>query len=187
MDTETSIDAQVRAEQAAVTDAPPKRRGRPPKDAPPRGATRPAAGGKSRPASRPKLAPKLEELGGLIGTATYATGMARQNPRLIYDAEIILGTVERLAAALEKLAAENPAVRRVLESLLAATAFGELAGAVLAIAVPIAANHGLLPPVAATMVGAAMPEPPAAPEMSPDVDFLAEQAAGYTNGAGPVG
>lgn len=88
-------------------------------------------------------------------------GMARGDERLQYDGSIIIEGAERLAGALDKAALESPALRRTLEMLVTTSAWGELAMAAGAILLPIAANHGVIPPAAAQLVGA--PEPPARP------------------------
>lgn len=175
------VEAAARAE--SLTDTPPAeppRRGpgRPrkatstPPAAPKGGSPSSPPGGDARaPRShkaKPKLAPKLAEFQSLIGMGLCAAGMARGDKRLFYDGSVILANAERLSQALEAAAAEHPPLRRALELLVATTTLGELAGAAAAIAVPILANHGVLPPGAAPLVGAE--PPPARPDVPGEVD-----------------
>lgn len=57
----------------------------------------------------------------------------------------ILDGSERLAAALARLADENPRIKRVLTASLEGSAWAELFVAVGMIALPMAAHHGLIP------------------------------------------
>lgn len=102
------------------SETPPKRRGRPP----------------GRPSKAP-LQKRLQEAFGAIGLV-----ISMRNP---YDGRAILEGAERLSTALDHLARENSSVRRTLEMVLAGGVYGEVLFAVAAIALPIAANHGMLP------------------------------------------
>lgn len=183
------VEAAARAE--AIKDVPPvaapkgaARRGpgRPKATSAPNGAgpasAPPGARGPGRPpgAAKPKLAPKLEELIAVAGLFVAGTALARGDDRLAYDGERIMAGAGRLALALDKAAQESPALRRTLEMLVATSTWGELLTATAAIVLPILANHGALPELAATVAGA--PAPPArtpGPEAS---DTPAGTAAG---------
>lgn len=79
------------------------------------------------------------------------------DPRLLYDAEIIAGKADELAAELVALAEKSPPLYAALVSLVQASQWAKLGGLVVAIALPIAANHGLLPREAAALVDAPLP------------------------------
>lgn len=97
------------------------------------------------------------------------------NPRLVYDAEILAGKAEELAAELVALAEKSPPMYAALVSLVKGSQWAKLGGLVVSIAVPIAANHGLLPLETATLVGAELPPP--RPVKEPD--------EANANGTGP--
>jgi hypothetical protein len=71
------------------------------------------------------------------------------------DGMVILQGVPALAAALAKLADENPAVRANLERMLTAGAWSGVIAAVVPMVIGIMANHGAMPPAMAAMFGAA--------------------------------
>lgn len=145
--------------------------GRPKTRPPGAGPTPPAAPESKRSPGRPpkpKLADKLEEQFGAIGLLLYGVGAARGDVRFMYDGECVMGQSHRLAVALDRASLDTPAVRRLLEALVMASAWGEVAGAVAAIAIPILANHGVIPRDAAAVFGT---EPPAPP--MPDTPFAA--------------
>lgn len=76
-----------------------------------------------------------------------------------YDGEIILTRSPQVAEALTRLADQNAQVRQALSAFFRVSVYGELAAVLATIAVPIAANHGVLPREAAMLVGAPVPEP----------------------------
>jgi hypothetical protein len=128
---------------------------------------------------RSTLAPRLESLLGMVGIAVFAV-----NP---IDGQAILTGAPELAAALDQLARENPAVKRVLEQLLATSAWGAVAMATAKILLPIAANHELLPGMGARAEFETVPPTsPTSPESSAQAQdvypFATEPAA---NGAEP--
>lgn len=92
------------------------------------------------------LAPELHALIGQVGMVVYVVHQG--------DGEAVLAGAEGLAKALDNLARRNPSVYRTLDKVLTAGVYGELATAVAAIAIPIAANHGLLPESIALMAQA---------------------------------
>lgn len=74
------------------------------------------------------------------------------------DFDIIAGQAEPLAAALVKVSERNDALRSVLDKLVTTGDYSSLASVVgLGIALPIMANHGLLPEQLAGLFG----QPPA--------------------------
>lgn len=71
-----------------------------------------------------------------------------------YDGVVIVGGADRLASSLVDVAETNPKVRKALEAFVKGNAWAGVAVAAAAIAVPILANHGMLPPsVTAAMQG----------------------------------
>ncbi len=150
----------------------------PKKTAPPRKRVRPSRAKKetapkaSAARSRKSLRKPLEELLGMV-----AGGVMLANP---VDGQIIAAGAPRLAGELDALAGRNPAVHKWLSAM---TEGGANLGLVLAlsmIVVPILANHGLLPPEVAAMMGLAsmLPEE-AAPAPEPEAPAV--------NGQGPQG
>ena len=127
--------------------APPERRGpgRPRKTAADKAPSKPA--GSPRPPGRPPL----NNLRGRLTEQIAAIGVAVAivNPT---DGAAVLAGAEPLASALEQLARENDGARRALERMLAASAWGAVLTAVAGIAIPILANHELLPAAAATVL-----------------------------------
>jgi hypothetical protein len=93
---------------------------------------------------------------GSLALPLYAFSATK--PALAYDAQIILNNAEELAKALNDLASRNPAVHRVLHLMMNGTDSMVLLTAVANIAIPIAANHGLLQPAMAELVGAPNPQ-----------------------------
>lgn len=148
------------------------------------------------------LAAKLTGLAASVGTMAYTAGAGTGNAHLAYDGTVILAQAEALGRALDKLARENPAIRRALEKMVATTAWTELGMVSASILVPIMACHGFLPADAATVMGAAPPppRPPRSPkarasdngnaEAEPEqfgtvVDLGGGQAGGTTTFSGP--
>ncbi|MFD7908342.1 hypothetical protein ACFV4G_39640 [Kitasatospora sp. NPDC059747] len=124
-------------------EAPPKRgRGRPrkdPSDTAPRQrtTTRKPSGA----ALEKRLGASMTSLGIFVSLASPADGM------------VVLEGVPALAAALSKLAEENPAVKANLERALTAGAWSGVIAAALPILVGILANHGAVPKNIASMLG----------------------------------
>lgn len=139
-------------------------------DKPKRQRNRSTAGTKPRGPGRPSNAAKLEsQLTQLFSTIAVAGQLATMtNPVVSRDFVIVGHQAEPLAQALVKCAETNPAVRRVLESLVQTSAYGELITVVVGgILLPVLANHGVLPAfIAGTIDGvetmADAPPPPAA-------------------------
>lgn len=110
--------------------------GRPRKDGAPAGSEPPARG-------RPPVSKKREE--------QYTRSLAKVGAALYMfnpaDGLAFLEGVPKVAAALANVAGQNPRIAKVLDAGASAGVWLELAGAVGLIAVPIAINHGKLPPV----------------------------------------
>jgi len=114
------------------------------------------------PRGRGKFRPALIEYVGSVGGLLTMAGVVRGNDVLTYDGQILLAGAEDWADAMEALAAENPQVRRVLEVVVATSAWSQVVTTTAAMVVPILAAHRILPPIAATVFGADLPpEPPA--------------------------
>lgn len=142
-------------------------------DAAPRGPGRPRG---SRSALAPRIADALTGLALPVALVNQA------------DALAIVEHAEPIAYALDRLAKENPAVKRVLERLLTSSAWGGVIVAVLPLVIAIAGNHGMLPgkgpqpPSGPDPVGAAdAAGSRGAPAASPPPSTIVTDA----NGAGP--
>lgn len=85
----------------------------------------------------------------MIGTMVYAFNQ--------YDGTVILQGSPKLASSLASLCEKNPKVRRNIERMLAGGSYGEVIVAAGLIAVPIMANHGLMPPGIRQLYGQAIP------------------------------
>lgn len=117
---------------------------------------------------------KLEAMFGNVAISFMTMGLVRQNEVLANDGHIIMGGAADLAEALDQLGNENPRVGQVLDNLLTGSAWAGVATAVAAIAIPVAANHSLLPPAFASAFASSPPmqvpdyAPPAEPEPEPE-------------------
>ena len=111
-----------------------KRRGRPPGS---KNATTGARRGR-RPSIEPIKAGLTSIFGG-VGMMLMAFPVTRQ------DAVIIVTKSEPLVDALGELAAQDKRVREVLSKMVTGTAWGSVAFAAAGMALPILANHNLLP------------------------------------------
>jgi hypothetical protein len=137
----------------APSDTPPAtpRRGR----GRPKGSTdkAPRATASTPRTARKSTTPNLEKrLGSSLTTLGTLGCLVSPN-----DGLIVLQGVPALAAALAKLADENPAVRANLERMLTAGAWSGVIAAVVPIVIGIMANHGAMPPAMAAMFGATPP------------------------------
>ncbi|MFJ8188092.1 hypothetical protein [Streptomyces sp. NPDC096105] len=122
-------------------DAPPKRRARAAKttaDAKPRTPR----GGARQPKLETRLGTNLTSLGIMVGAFNQADGIA------------IVQGAPALSEALAGLAEESPKAREFMEGALSGGAWLKVFTALGGIAVPILANHGLIP---AGLLGAAPP------------------------------
>ncbi len=120
----------------------------------PKATTPKHPGGITPAALRKAIADTIKSLSGAM-----SIGGIVANPRLLYDAEILAKNADDLAAELVAVAEKSPPMYAALVSLVKGSQWAKLGGLVVSIAIPIAANHGLLPPVTATLVGAPEPAP----------------------------
>jgi hypothetical protein len=123
---------------AGASDSAPKRRGRPP------GSTN------RNSMSVKSIEDALAQQFTLIGTVTMAFNE--------YDGTVILQGTPQLAKALANLCDKNPKIKKNVERMLAGGTYGEVIIAAGLIAMPIMANHGLMPPSIRSLYGAAIPE-----------------------------
>lgn len=90
---------------------------------------------------KPALATKLTN--NLVGVAMVVSALNA------FDGMAILQGSQGLANSLVDVAENDPKVRKALENFTTASAWGGVAIAAAAIAIPILANHGYLPPAMA--------------------------------------
>lgn len=95
-----------------------------------------------------------KELTEFFGFIAMLVSVANQ-----YDGMVLMEGAPKLAAAWAHLARNNPTVNKVLKQLMTGSATGEVVLATMAVAIPIAANHNLLPSQAATFFTAVEPQP----------------------------
>jgi len=79
--------------------------------------------------------------------AVAAFLLLASDPRLVLDGELLQAKRDAIADAVATVAKENPSVLRTLERLSTASTYGALVAVLVSVVLPIAANHGLLPPV----------------------------------------
>lgn len=90
-----------------------------------------------------------------------------------------------VAEAWANLANESPAVKEILESMMKGSAWTGAIGATCGLLIPVAAHHGApLPPVAARLFGAEVPEQPKPQPEPPIVPTPTPVANGNGNGNG---
>lgn len=80
-----------------------------------------------------KLAQLISTIGGLVCMAN------------VYDGTVIIQGAPALSEAYCDLAKDNPKLAKALEGLTRGGAYGAVIAATLAVAIPIAANHKLIP------------------------------------------
>lgn len=118
-------------------DTPPKRRGRPP------------GSSNASKMSIKTIEDGLNQQFTILGTVVMVANA--------YDGTCIIQGAPKLSAALAQLCERNPKVRKNIERMLAGGMYGEVVIAAALIAVPIMANHDLLPPQIKAMYGQAIP------------------------------
>lgn len=125
--------------------------------------------GKADKAPKPKSAPRKASLetrltGTLVtlGTMVAAAG-SMSSPAVQLDGVAICQHAPQIAAALDKVAKDDPRVAQALERMLTAGVWSGLIAAMLPLVLAIAANHGALPPQVAGLLGVQTPDPEAAP------------------------
>lgn len=129
---------------------------------------------KTRPAkqtARTNLTDDLQSMFASFAMPLFAFSAVR--PELAYDAHIILENAPTLAKQLNDLAQRNPVVHRVLFAMMNGTDSVALAVTLSQVAVPILANHDVIPKATATMFGAPDPE-----------EFLSNPTGVSKNGTG---
>ena len=118
---------------------------------------------------RPSLKSRLSELVATIAGALTMGATMGGSERIAYDGAVLAENADRIAEQLDRLAQNNPAVKRALESLLSFSDSADLVTTIGVVLIPIMANHGLLPTGAAVLVGAPEPPPrPPKPEPEPE-------------------
>lgn len=115
-------------------------------DKPPRGRRRTASTAQAEAPAPPRT--RAPRAGNLESRLTEFLGMASIPFALqgdMYCAHILATRTPALAKNLAALADENPGIKRVLNKMMEGSAWGGVALSVVAIAVPIAQHHQLLP------------------------------------------
>jgi hypothetical protein len=84
--------------------------------------------------------------------------LSQRNPKLAYDAQVILENAEDMAKALNDLAQRNPAIYRALFYFTNASDFSAVLTIGMNMAIPIMVNHDVLP--AATLGAVTVSKPP---------------------------
>ncbi len=98
-------------------------------------------------------------VGGMVAASSALTG----SQPIAQDGVLIIEHSANVAAAISRVADENPQVKAALERMLSAGAWSGVVVAVLPVVLGIAGNHGVLPPgFAAMLTGAAVPQEAAA-------------------------
>ncbi|MGE3449592.1 MAG: hypothetical protein AB7H92_18650 [Microbacteriaceae bacterium] len=181
----------------------------PPADTPPAPPKRKRNRSTGRPPGRPRKDPADKAPGTTTGPGRptkmaqrekhYTASLARVGA-IIYafnatDGLIFLEGVPRTAKALAAVSEQNPTIGKVLDAMVKSGAWLELGAALGVVAVPIAVNHGKLPPIAAafvtgdleTIASAMTPvAPPPAPAPAPEPVAEPVDGASPENGAGLV-
>lgn len=141
----------TRAERAAVAQA--NRAKKPKADSAPKGKPTPR---------RASLETRLQGSLATIGTAVMVSG-SMTSEAITKDGLLIVQNAPNIAAALDKVAKDDPRVAAALERMLTVGTWSGLIAAVLPVAVGIAANHGAIPGHVAALFGTeaapAEPEP----------------------------
>lgn len=106
--------------------------------------------------ARTNLTEDLQTMFASFAMPLYAFSAAK--PELAYDAHIILTNAPKMAEQLNDLAQRNPVVHRVLFAMMNGTDTMALTVTLSQVAVPILANHGVIPKATAGMFGAPDPE-----------------------------
>jgi hypothetical protein len=179
---------ETRAEESASRDAAPsppnKSRSRKGSTSGASTSTGKAAGKRTRSGGKRSLRQPLTEL-----LTTAGLGLSMVNA---FDGALLVTKAEDTARQLDDLAKQNDAVYRVLSQLVTASAWGSVATVLASIAVPIAINHGAVPPNP-TLVAAFVPAElipllatPTAPA-DPEPEREPAAAGPSANGANPHG
>lgn len=101
-----------------------------------------------------------KDLTGAFGSiAVPMFALSQRNPKLAYDAQVLLENAEEMASALNDLAQRNPSVYRALFYFTNASDFSAVATIGMNIAIPILVNHQVLPPPVLGAVTVSAPPP----------------------------
>lgn len=133
---------------------PARRRGRPPGSKTSADAVSKRVRKPSAPAKKIDIGEKVTGLVIGVGAMTVAYGISKQDPMIQWDGQLIISKAEEVGAALDQLAAEDPRVRRALESMFTGSSWGKVGFTLAGVVIPIAACHGVVP---ATLAGAFAP------------------------------
>lgn len=96
---------------------------------------------------------------GMVQMIAFPLTMAgAQKPELALDGAALVIHSPAIADALHEIAINNPQVAAVLEQLMQIGPYGALIGAMVPLAIQIAANHKVLPDGAAEQMGALKPD-----------------------------
>jgi hypothetical protein len=114
----------------------------------------------------PRRAPLEQRLSqNLVGLGTIVAGVGSAvSPAVTADGVLIVQSAPDIAAALDRIAKDDPRVAAALERMLTAGVWSGLITALVPLAVGIAANHGVLPAsLVAILAGQAEPAPEVPP------------------------
>lgn len=112
-----------------------------------------------------------------LGTVIAATG-GMTSPAVTADGVLICQHAPNVAAALDKIAKDDPRVAAALERMLTVGTWSGLVAAVLPLVLGIAANHGAIPAGVAGLLGGA----PADPDTLAGLGLVPEPGAGAAFG-----
>jgi hypothetical protein len=114
---------------------------------------------------RAKVTESVQGIGAVIAIAGQGISQSDQarGAQITFDGVTIANGAAALGDAVGDLADENPVIRKALERMFRVSTYGKLVMAVGAIAVPIAANHGLFPAGIAEALGSFGAAPAPAP------------------------
>lgn len=138
-----------------------------PQDAKPVQTRRRGGGGRKK-----NLKPDLEALFSGVGTMLCFANL--------YDGTVVLNNAERLAEVLNDAAKHNPKLYNALRMATETSSWTGVITATAMVAIPIAANHGLVPPATAQLVGAEMP-PERTPKPTKQRDTKTKRKSGLLN------
>lgn len=131
----------------------------------PKKPAKPKIDNKTRPARLTAKTDLTEDIEGLIGSLTMPLViMGARDPKFFKDAEIIMRQTPTLAAQLNDLAQNNPAVQRVLFILINGSSGIGIGLTLTQIVIPILANHEILPRESLDFFDSLIPEQPKADE-----------------------
>lgn len=133
---------------------------------------------------KPDLGKKVAELVESIGTALTGAAMISGSKQTAYDAAVLLERADDVGEMMGQLAKENPAIARSLERLFTVSGWGKVSMTLAAVVLPIAANHGMMPPILAAPFFPSVGAPPERPQRARPVSTPNSQPA--TNGTAPA-